>query len=80
MTWLDLPQTVLGFRPEPGFACVVNFGPDPIALSDIASAWAGHPAPRTLLSSGPLSAQAVVPSDTAIWWDSSDRSNPVDPE
>jgi alpha-glucosidase len=80
MTWLDLPPTVLGFRREPGFACVVNFGPDPIALADIASAWPGHPGPRVLLSSEPLPAEAVIPSDVAIWWDFSDRSDPAGPE
>ena len=81
MTWLDLPPTVLGFRREPGFACVVNFGPDPIALADVASTWPGRPAPRVLLSSEPLPAEDVIPSDTAIWWDSSsDRSDPAGPE
>jgi alpha-glucosidase len=80
MTWLDLPPTVLGFRREPGFACVVNFGPDPITLADVASAWPGHLAARMLLSSEPLSAEAVVPSDAAVWWDSSDRSDPASPE
>ena len=80
MTWLDLPRTVLAFRREPGFACVVNFGPDPIALADIASAWPGQPAARVLLSSEPLPAKAVVPGDTAVWWDSSDRSDPAGPE
>jgi alpha-glucosidase len=71
MTWLDLPPTVLGFRREPGFACIVNFGPDPIALADVASAWPGLPAHRVLLASEPLPAEAFVPSDTAVWWDTS---------
>ncbi|HZD97870.1 MAG TPA: alpha-amylase family glycosyl hydrolase [Micromonosporaceae bacterium] len=80
MTWLDLPPTVLGFRREPGFACVVNFGPGPIALAEVASAWPGHRAARVLLSSEPLPADAVIPSDVAIWWDSADRSDPAGPE
>jgi alpha-glucosidase len=80
MTWLDLPPTVLGFYREPGFACVVNFGPEPIALAEVAAAWSDGLAPRVLLASEPLPADAVLPSDTAVWWDSSDRSDPAGPD
>ena len=80
MTWLDLPPTVLGFRREPGFACLVNVGSDPIALADVASAWHGRPAPRALLASEPSSADGVIASDATVWWDFSDRSDPAVPE
>jgi alpha-glucosidase len=73
LEWLDLPATVLGFRRDPGFACVVNFGPDPIRLADLLSEWSNDPAPTVLVASGPLTPDGGVPADVAVWWDASSR-------
>ena len=36
MTWLASSPTVLAFRREPGFVCVVNLGSDPAPLPEAA--------------------------------------------
>jgi alpha-glucosidase len=60
--WHDSAPGVLAFRREPGFVCVVNFGPDP----------AGLPPPviggEVLLASGPPAPAATIPADTAVWF------------
>jgi alpha-glucosidase len=53
--WLDLGGQVIALTRGDGFACVVNFGEDPIDL----------PAGRVLLSSQPISDN--LPTDCAAW-------------
>lgn len=53
----DVPAGVLSFRREPGFRCVVNFGPDPYPLPDGA---------EVLVASGDPSARTVG-VDEAVW-------------
>ncbi len=63
MTWDEAPERVLSFHREPGFRCVVNFGP------------AGYPLPdgELLLSSTPLEDHAdgdggrILPADATAW-------------
>jgi alpha-glucosidase len=56
-TWLPSGPSVLAFRREAGLACIVNFGPEPVAL----------PSGSTLiLASGPLDGDSL-PTDTAAW-------------
>ncbi|WP_344682320.1 glycoside hydrolase family 13 protein [Saccharopolyspora taberi] len=59
LEWLDAPDGVLVFRREPGFACAVNFGAEPVELplsgrvlcrSDGGAEWTG-----------------VLPGETAVW-------------
>jgi alpha-glucosidase len=55
--WLPSDPSVLAFQREDGLACVVNFGPAPVAL----------PSGATLvLASGPLTGDSL-PADTAAW-------------
>jgi alpha-glucosidase len=56
LQWLDLGADVVAFEREPQFTCVLNVGPDVVAL----------PAGEVLLASGPL-AEGGVPADTAVW-------------
>ncbi|MBL0887571.1 glycoside hydrolase family 13 protein [Myceligenerans indicum] len=63
--WLDLPGTpldggdrVVAFTRGAGFACVVNLGPDPVALPGGAT---------TTLTSAPLTDDGRLPPDTAAW-------------
>jgi alpha-glucosidase len=58
LRWLEMPDGALAFARDPGFACIVNFSGDPVALPDGAD---------LLLSSGPLSDDGRVPEDTAVW-------------
>ncbi|MBN9107080.1 MAG: glycoside hydrolase family 13 protein [Propionibacteriaceae bacterium] len=58
MQWLDSPADVLAFSREPGFACWVNVGPEPVALPADA---------KVLVRSGDLTADGALPSDTAVW-------------
>ncbi len=58
MAWLDLGDGALGFRREPGFACIVNFDTEPVPVP------AGS---HVLLASGPLTDGGGVPADTAVW-------------
>ena len=64
--WLDLPGTppgeddeTLAFTRGEEFACVVNLGPDPVALPDTAT---------ITLTSGPLTDDGRLPTDTAAWY------------
>ena len=58
LRWLEMPDGALAFARDPGFACIVNFSGDPVALPGGAA---------LLLSSGPLSDDRRVPEDTAVW-------------
>jgi alpha-glucosidase len=58
LTWGDdAPDRVLSFTREPGFRCVVNFGPDPYEIPERA---------EVLVSSG-LSGPRTVGIDEAVW-------------
>jgi alpha-glucosidase len=57
LRWLPAPEGVLAFAREPGFACLANLSPAPVAL----------PAHRAvLLASAPLVDGALAP-DSAAW-------------
>jgi alpha-glucosidase len=58
MAWLPAPDGALAFSRGPGFACVANTSDEPVALPAHTSA---------LVASGPLSADGLLPADTAIW-------------
>lgn len=58
MTWLATPAEVLAFTREPGFACWVNLGQEPVGLPQGVS---------VLVCSGELTADGKLPSDTAVW-------------
>jgi alpha-glucosidase len=59
LRWLEMPTGVVAFARDPGFACVVNLGPEPLA----------PPAGSTpLLCSVPLTQDGRVPSDAAAWF------------
>ena len=53
----DVPAEVLSFVREPGFRCVVNFGPEPYALPS------GH---EVLVASAELD-DGKLGTDTAAW-------------
>ena len=57
MSGTDDP-TVLAFERDPGFACLVNFGPGEAVVP------VGH---RVMLASGPLASSGAIPADTAVW-------------
>jgi alpha-glucosidase len=57
LSWLRAPDTVVAFARGDGFACVVNFGPEPVPLP----AGAG-----VLLASDDLEGGAL-PQDTTVW-------------
>ena len=52
------PASVLCFRREPGFGCLVNFGPPPVPLP---------PGASVLVTSAEL-VDGQVPADTAVWF------------
>jgi alpha-glucosidase len=58
LTWLDLPEGVLGFTRDPGFACVVNVTGTPVTLPG------GY---DILLTSGDLDAEGRLPAATSAW-------------
>jgi alpha-glucosidase len=58
LTWLDLPEGVLGFTREPGFACVVNVTSAHVALPE------GY---DILLTSDDLGTEGRLPGATAAW-------------
>jgi alpha-glucosidase len=58
LTWLDLPEGVLGFTREPGFACVVNVTSAHVALPE------GY---DILLTSDDLGTEGRLPAATAAW-------------
>jgi alpha-glucosidase len=58
MTWLDSAPGVLAFRRTDRFVCVVNLAGTPAALP---------PHTELLLTSGPLTEDARLPADTAVW-------------
>ncbi len=58
MSWLETPADVVAFSREPGFQCWVNVGADPVELPANA---------KVLVSSGPLTGDGRLPSDTAVW-------------
>jgi alpha-glucosidase len=58
LRWLPAPDGALAFARDPGFACIVNFSADPVAL----------PADtQRLACSGPLTDAGRLPHDTAAW-------------
>jgi alpha-glucosidase len=54
----DLPDTVIAFDREPGFTCLVNFGPRDVALPM---------GTRVILASGHLTADGLLPAETSVW-------------
>ena len=58
LTWLDLPEGVLGFTRDPGFACVVNLTGAHVALPE------GY---DILLTSDDLDAEGHLPPATSAW-------------
>ena len=60
MAWLDAPAGVLCFAREPGFVCLVNLTADPVPL----------PSGTVLYTSGELTRDGRVPSDTTVWLES----------
>ena len=58
LSWIDLGPDVLAFERGPGLSVVVNFGADTVALPEGTS---------VLLASGPLTDDAKLPTDTAVW-------------
>ncbi|WP_331272710.1 glycoside hydrolase family 13 protein [Motilibacter deserti] len=61
--WAPSADGVLAFRREPGFVCVVNFGPDPAPIPDELLADG-----EVLLASAPLDGDGTIPGDTAVWY------------
>jgi len=57
-SWLPAPAGALAFAREPGFACIVNLSADGVTLPSDAT---------LLIASGPLTDDAQVPHDTAVW-------------
>ena len=55
--WIEKGPTRLQFSRQTGLSCVVNFGPDAVEL----------PSGVLLLTSGPLTDDAMLPTDTAAW-------------
>jgi len=53
----DLPDTVVAFDREPGFTCVVNFGPEDVTL----------PAGTVILASGHVAADGQLAADSSVW-------------
>jgi alpha-glucosidase len=65
--WLPSSDRVLAFRRGDRFACLVNFGPDPVELP------AGA---EVLLSSNKLQGGVVV-QDTTVWLRQAEDQSPV---
>ncbi|HEY1487344.1 MAG TPA: alpha-amylase family glycosyl hydrolase [Micromonosporaceae bacterium] len=63
MTWLDLPDDVLGFRREPGFVCLMNLSGRPLSVADLL----GAEAATVLHASGPLPPGDVIPPEVTVW-------------
>ena len=57
IAWLDSPEDSFAFARGERFACLVNFGPDPVSLP---------PGAEVLIASGELEGGAV-PCDTTVW-------------
>jgi alpha-glucosidase len=57
LTWIPAPEAVLAFARGDDFACIVNFGPDPVHLPAGAA---------VLLASDDLEGGAL-PQDTTVW-------------
>ena len=57
LEWLEAGDAVLAFRRDPGFACWVNLGSEPVALPDGA----------TLLLASQDLIDGRLPADTAAW-------------
>jgi alpha-glucosidase len=57
LEWLEAGDTVLAFRREPGFACWVNLGSEPVSL----------PHGATLLLASQDLNDGQLPPDTAAW-------------
>ena len=57
LRWLSAPDTVLAFARGDRFACLVNFGPDPVELPSGAD---------VLIASNELQGGAL-PQDTTVW-------------
>ena len=67
MAWIDTDgpggsSTVLAFRRDPGFVCVVNAGDEPAPLPDAVRDG------TLLLSSDPLPADGTLPGVTSAWY------------
>ncbi len=60
LVWSDAVGPVLAFSRDPGFACFVNFGAEPVKPPGV-----DGPA---LLASGPLATDGRIPGDTAAWY------------
>jgi alpha-glucosidase len=58
LAWTEASADVLHFRRGTEFACVVNFGSDPVPLPEDAEA---------VLGSAPIRDDGALPSDTAVW-------------
>jgi alpha-glucosidase len=58
LRWIEAPAGALAFRRDPGFVCIVNLSGDPVTLPRGA---------ELLISSGPLTDDGGLPSDTAVW-------------
>ncbi|MEK6438320.1 glycoside hydrolase family 13 protein [Pseudonocardia sp. T1-2H] len=58
LTWLDAPEGALAFARDRGFVLVLNVSAEPLPLP------AGA---EIILASGPLTEDARVPADTAVW-------------
>ncbi|HEY3260436.1 MAG TPA: alpha-amylase family glycosyl hydrolase, partial [Pseudonocardiaceae bacterium] len=58
LEWLDSPAGSLTFARSDGFVCIVNVSAEPVALPEGA---------QVILASGPLTDDARVPADTAVW-------------
>ncbi|MDQ3470718.1 MAG: glycoside hydrolase family 13 protein [Actinomycetota bacterium] len=56
----DGEATMLAFRREPGFTCVVNFGPGATAVPAEIDG-------DVILASDPVATRAHIPADTAVW-------------
>ena len=57
LRWLPAGDSVLAFARGDGFACLVNFGPDPVELP---------PGADVLITSDELEGGAL-PQDTTVW-------------
>ncbi len=55
--WLELGADVVAFTRGPALTCVLNLGPQPLAL----------PAGRVLLASVPVGTDRQLPTDAAVW-------------
>jgi alpha-glucosidase len=59
LEWLDAPDGALAFARGEGFICIVNMSSDPVSSPERI---------RALLSSGRLTEDGRVPTDTAAWF------------